>query len=125
MADLAAYVSSQTDSPVIDKTGLNELFQIKTGGWQEFTSEPSPAPGMPADQGRAASILTIFKEMGLKLEPQRALIENFTVESVRLYKRTAAIGCTQGSRRFSYGCWMESVMSQPLRLNSGSMRIMN
>ena len=82
IADLAKYVSSETDRPVIDKTDLSGLFQIKTGGWQDLTSEPSPAPGIPADQGRAASIFTIFKEMGLKLEPQRALIENFTVESI-------------------------------------------
>jgi uncharacterized protein (TIGR03435 family) len=83
IADLATFVSSssQTDRPVVDKTGLSQLFQVKTGGWQRLTSEASPAPAIP-DQGRAASIFTIFKEMGLKLEPQRAPIENFTVDSV-------------------------------------------
>lgn len=86
MADVALFVSNWTDRPVIDKTGLKALYQFDTRGWSDSRPGPVPAPGTLAEDGQEAgslpTIFTLFADMALKLEPQRAPIEMFTIESV-------------------------------------------
>ena len=86
MADLALFVSNWTDRPVIDKTGLKTLYQFDTRGWSDIRPGPAPAPGTLAEDGQEAgslpTIFTLFSDMGLKLDSQRAPVEMFTIESV-------------------------------------------
>jgi uncharacterized protein (TIGR03435 family) len=87
MRDLASFVSNWTDRPIVDKTGLTGLYQFDTRGWADLRPGPAPAPGALSEDGQEAgslpTVFTLFAEMGLKLEAQRAAVEMFTVESVQ------------------------------------------
>src|SRR5205814_8464350 len=41
MSDLALYVSNWTDLPVVDQTGLRELYTIQTEGWALLADDSS------------------------------------------------------------------------------------
>jgi len=86
MADLALYVSNWTERPVVDQTGIEGLFEIETKGWATLRPGPAPPPGAKAEDGSdlasLPSIFTVFADMGLKLEPQRAPVEMFVIEHV-------------------------------------------
>jgi len=88
MPDLASYASSWADRPVIDKTGLQGLFNIQTEGWIPMR----PRPARPAGQDPTAedlafadparpTLFQIFDRLGLKLESQKAPVEMFVIES--------------------------------------------
>jgi uncharacterized protein (TIGR03435 family) len=86
MSDLALFVSNWTDRPLVDKTGLAGMYQFETRGWANATPGPAPAPGAVAEDGQDAAslptVFTLFADMGLKLEPQRAPVEMFLIESI-------------------------------------------
>ncbi len=86
IADLALFVSNWTDRPLVDKTGLKGLFQFETRGWTNMAPGPTPAPGALAEDGQDAAsiptIFTVFADLGLKLDAQRAPVESFVIESV-------------------------------------------
>lgn len=86
IADLALFVSNWTDRPLVDKTGLTGLFQFDTRGWADMRPGPPPPPGTVAEDGQDAAslptVFSLFSEMGLKLEAQRAPLEMYTVENV-------------------------------------------
>jgi uncharacterized protein (TIGR03435 family) len=87
MPDLASYASSWADRPVIDKTGLQGLFNLQTEGWVPMRPRPRPAGQEPtaedlafADPARP-TLFQIFDRLGLKLESQKAPVETFVIES--------------------------------------------
>jgi len=88
ISDLASWVSNWTDQPVIDKTGLQGLYNIQTEGWVPMRPRPArPAGQEPtaedlafADPARP-TLFQIFDRLGLKLESQKAPIETFVIES--------------------------------------------
>jgi uncharacterized protein (TIGR03435 family) len=88
ISDLASFVSNFTDHPVVDKTGLQGLYNVQTGGWVPMRPRPPrPAGQEPtaedlafADPARP-TLFQIFDRLGLKLESQRAPVEMFTIES--------------------------------------------
>ena len=84
MADLALAVSNYTERPVVDRTGIQGLFEIETKGWAAIRPGPAPPEGAKAEDGSdlasLPSIFTVFAEMGLKLEAQRAPVEMFVIE---------------------------------------------
>lgn len=86
MEDLARFVSNWTDRPILDKTGLKGLYQFETRGWADITPGPAPAAGAVAEDGQEAAslptVFTLFSDMGLKLDSQRAPVETFTIEGV-------------------------------------------
>jgi uncharacterized protein (TIGR03435 family) len=86
ITDLALFVSNWTDRPLLDMTGLKGLYRFQTRGWANVTPGPSPAPGALTEDGQDAAALptvfTVFSELGLKLDAQRAPVEMFIIESV-------------------------------------------
>jgi uncharacterized protein (TIGR03435 family) len=86
ITDLALVVANFTDRPVVDKTGIRGLFQIETKPWLPMSPGPAPAQGARAEDGSEVAdlptIFTIFEQLGLKLEPQKALVETFAIEHV-------------------------------------------
>src|SRR5262249_35366914 len=86
MDDTATAGSNWTDRPLVDRTDLKGLYQFETRGWQNMTPGPAPAPGTVAEDGQDAgsipTVFTLFTEMGLKLDPQKAAVEMFTIDSV-------------------------------------------
>jgi len=88
IADIAKAVENWSDRPVVDKTGLDGLFEIDTDGWAPMRPrpvltgrDPTPEDIAMADPTRPTLSL-IFERMGLKLEPQKALVEIFVIEQV-------------------------------------------
>jgi uncharacterized protein (TIGR03435 family) len=86
ISDLGLFVSNWTDRPLVDKTGLTGLYQFETRGWANMSPGPAPAPGTLAEDGQDAAslptIFTIFTDLGLRLDAQRAPVEMFVIESV-------------------------------------------
>lgn len=86
MSDLALFVSNWTDRPVIDKTGIKGLFEIESQPWQPFIPGPAPDSGAKSEDGSELgglpTLFTVFDQLGLKLEPQRAPLETFVIEHV-------------------------------------------
>ena len=88
MPDLASYSSGWAERPVIDKTGLQGLFNIQTEGWVPMRPRPArPAGQDPTPEDLAftdparPTLFQIFDRLGLKLESQKAPIEMFVIES--------------------------------------------
>jgi len=87
-SDLASYASGWADRPVIDKSGLQGLFNIQTEGWVPMRPRPARPAGQDptpedlafADPARP-TLFQIFDRLGLKLESQKAPIETFVIES--------------------------------------------
>jgi uncharacterized protein (TIGR03435 family) len=64
------------DRPVIDQTGLRGFYDIKLEATPEFRINNNPQPG-------DISLFTAVQEtLGLKLEPQKAPVEVFVIDSI-------------------------------------------
>jgi uncharacterized protein (TIGR03435 family) len=76
MADLTKVLSAFVDRPVVDKTGLNGLFDLKLAAW-------TPAqPVVTNTESSANDRLTIFSvldELGLKLDAQKDSVDAFVI----------------------------------------------
>jgi uncharacterized protein (TIGR03435 family) len=94
MTDLALTLSSYSDRPVLDKTGIQGLFDIKLQ-WNPFAGRAqSPedvqrSPGAEAREGRNPdldSLPTLFtaleQQLGLKLESRKGPIEIYVIDHV-------------------------------------------
>jgi uncharacterized protein (TIGR03435 family) len=89
MEDLASNVEPYADRPVLDRTGIQGLFNIQTEGWVPLrarparTEEPTPEQAAEdlafADPGRP-TLFQIFDRLGLKLESTKAPVEVFIIE---------------------------------------------
>jgi len=76
-------LQGQSDRIVFDKTDLKELFDIDL----RFSNEGGPAlsPGAdapPPSDPSGPSLFTAIQELGLKLEPDKALLEVIVIDSV-------------------------------------------
>lgn len=83
MADLASFLegSTDTDRPVLDKTGIGGLFHIETQPWQR---QPRAGdPGAKADDGSALSELPtlsyVLGALGLKMEARTDKVDVYVV----------------------------------------------
>jgi uncharacterized protein (TIGR03435 family) len=88
IADIVLFVQNWTDRPMIDKTGLTDLYTINTEGWTPMRQAP-PRPDGPPQGGDAGlndpdrqTLPGIFKELGLRMESQRAAVDMFFVEHI-------------------------------------------
>ena len=94
MYDLALTLSSYSDRPVIDRTGIQGLFDIKMQ-WNPFVGRPPAAddtPRSPAAESREgprpdfASLPTLFdaleQQLGLKLESHKGPVEVYVIAHV-------------------------------------------
>ena len=88
IADVALFVQNWTDRPVVDKTGLTDLYTIRTEGWLPMRQRPPSPEGAP--KGREAelndpdrpTLAKVFEQLGLKMESQRAVVDMFVIEHV-------------------------------------------
>ena len=88
IADVALFVQNWTDRPVVDKTGLKDLYNIQTDGWMPMRQRPPGPDGAP--QGGDAglndpdrqTLADVFRQLGLRMESQRAVVDMFVVEHV-------------------------------------------
>jgi uncharacterized protein (TIGR03435 family) len=86
IADVALFVQNWTDRPVVDNTGLTDLYNIQTDGWTPMRQRPAGPEGTP--QGGDAGLYDpdrqtlqrVFEQLGLRMEPQRAVVDMFIVE---------------------------------------------
>jgi uncharacterized protein (TIGR03435 family) len=80
MAEFARRLIPQGDRPVLDRTGLAGTFD------GELTFAPEPPPGFPRLPGseNGVSVFTAIQEqLGLKLEPERGLVDILVIASAR------------------------------------------
>jgi uncharacterized protein (TIGR03435 family) len=92
IADAAQFVENWAGRPVVDKTGLTDLFNIQTTGWrpQDVVPIQQRPDGQPPSAEQQAfadpstpTLFDIFEQLGLKLEAQRAPVETLTLISVQ------------------------------------------
>ena len=88
MSDLASAsggLGDYTGRPVVDKTGLQGLYQLKTGPWQPVQLV-SPAPGAKDENGLyfadEDTIFEVFEKLGLKLEPQNGNVDVYVIDGI-------------------------------------------
>ena len=86
MSDLALYVENWAERPVIDRTGIQGLFHIETRPWTTLRPGPPPAAGAKGEDGSdladLPTLFTVFADLGLKLETQKAPVEIFEITRV-------------------------------------------
>jgi uncharacterized protein (TIGR03435 family) len=89
LSDVALFVANWTDRPVLDRTGIEGLFNIQTEGWTPLRPRQALAPGAePSKEDLALSdptrptLFMILQRLGLKLESQKAPVEMFVIEHV-------------------------------------------
>lgn len=75
MESLAAVISSMTDRPVKDKTGL-------TGRYDVRLTKSAPAPSGPDESADSPWVFTSVEELGLKLQPAKANVETLVIDHV-------------------------------------------
>ncbi len=92
MSFLANFLSQWLGRPVLDKTGLDGLFDFRLH-WTPLPFAGTP-PGLPGPDGRevspppvidpsGVSIFTAIQELGLKLEPAKEPLEVLVIDSVQ------------------------------------------
>jgi uncharacterized protein (TIGR03435 family) len=88
ISDIALKVANWADRPVLDRTGLKDLFRVDTEGWVPMRAPQIPPGVEPTAEQRAMAdpnrptLFTVFDRLGLKLEAQKAPIEMYTIEHV-------------------------------------------
>ncbi|SPF53064.1 exported hypothetical protein [Candidatus Sulfopaludibacter sp. SbA4] len=86
MSDLALYVENWAEHPVIDRTGIQGLFHIETRPWLPVRPGPLPPTGAKGEDGSniadLPTLFTVFTNLGLKLEAQKAPVEVFEITHV-------------------------------------------
>jgi uncharacterized protein (TIGR03435 family) len=82
MAGLADQLARELERPVVDKTGLTAVYDLKL----EWTPDDQPAvkgDGAPGEPAMGPSIITALQEqLGLKLQTQKASVETIVVDHV-------------------------------------------
>jgi uncharacterized protein (TIGR03435 family) len=88
MSDLVWLIGSLADRAVLDRTGLQGLYDIHTDGFQPLRQTPPRPPGTdkgadaaPSDPDRP-TLFMIFETLGLKLESSRATVDTFVIDHV-------------------------------------------
>jgi bla regulator protein BlaR1 len=83
IADVVLFVGNWTDRPIVDRTGLDALWEIDTDGWIPMRPRPQ---GGNEEEARAMNdptrptLYMIFERLGLKMESSKAPIEMYIVE---------------------------------------------
>ena len=75
MTDLAAFVESWTDRPLLDKTGIQGLYRFETKPWLAMDATPDPS-GPRAD---VQTVFQMFETLGLRIEPQKGVADLYVI----------------------------------------------
>ena len=76
MSDLAAFVESWTDRPLLDKTGIQGLYRFETTPWLPMDAMPDPS-GPQADM---QTVFQMFERLGLRMQAQKGVAEVYVIE---------------------------------------------
>jgi uncharacterized protein (TIGR03435 family) len=83
---LTSFISTWAGRPVLDKTGLTQLYDFKLHWTPPSVPAPGVAPGpeiTAASDPSSASIFTAIEELGLKLDAAKAPLEVLVIDSVQ------------------------------------------
>jgi uncharacterized protein (TIGR03435 family) len=89
ISDMARYAESWADRPLLDRTGLTQLYEVDTEGWVRTEVHP-PAPDGTVVSAEALAmadptrptLFVIMDRLGLKLEPARGPVDVYVIERV-------------------------------------------
>lgn len=83
LADVAQFVSTWTDRPVIDRTAIRGLYDVKTESFAPMRSVRPPVENnsSPPNPDRP-TVFQIFDRLGLKLESQTGPVDLFVIDHV-------------------------------------------
>jgi bla regulator protein blaR1 len=88
VADIVSFVENWSDRPMVDKTGLEGLFEVETDGWAPLRTRPVPPGSEPTAEDIAMAdptrptLFAIFERLGLKVELQRASVQTLVIDRV-------------------------------------------
>jgi len=88
VADMVAFAENWSDRPIVDKTGIEGLFEVDTEGWVPVRPRIVPPGREPTAEDIAAAdptrptLFMIFARLGLKMESQKALVETFVIDQI-------------------------------------------
>lgn len=86
ISDLAAYMESWTDRPLVDQTGIKGLYRIDTGPWLPMSiGLLAVQPGMKQDgveMSELPTIYTVFESLGLRMKPQKGNVDVYVIDHV-------------------------------------------
>ncbi len=74
MSDLASFVENWTDRPLLDKTGIQGLYRFETGPYLRMDAT--------ADVPDAPTVFEMFGQLGLRMEPQKGVVEVYVVDHI-------------------------------------------
>jgi bla regulator protein BlaR1 len=91
MADLAGMLTFVTDRPVVDRTGIKGLFDMKIGPWNPFVNGVPDGAGQgngdgggPIDFNTLPTIFTLLPDtFGLKLDATKAPLDMIVIDAAR------------------------------------------
>jgi len=92
LGDVASLLEISSDVPVVDATGIKDLFSVRMGPYSRVTPQEVPAEivNLPADRPRppAEPWPSVFKvleqDLGLRLVSGRAQVEMLRIESAQM-----------------------------------------
>ena len=85
---MVAFAENWSDRPIVDKTGIEGLFEVDTEGWVPVRPRIVPPGREPTAEDIAAAdptrptLFMIFARLGLKMESQKALVETFVIDQI-------------------------------------------
>jgi uncharacterized protein (TIGR03435 family) len=88
VSDIVLFVENWSDRPMLDKTGIQGLFEVESDGWAPLRPRPLAPGAEPTTEDIAMAdptrptIFLIFERLGLKMEAQKVPVETFVIDSV-------------------------------------------
>ena len=79
MPDFATFLQGQVDRPVVDRTGVEGLFDVE---YTFAAQPPSPSTELAAGANVPPILVALEEQLGLKLESERTQVAVLIVESV-------------------------------------------
>ncbi|HKV98881.1 MAG TPA: M56 family metallopeptidase [Vicinamibacterales bacterium] len=95
LSDLAAFVESWTDRPILDKTGIQGLYRFETKPWLPMDAMSDPS-GPQADK---QTVFQMFETLGLRLEGQKGVADVYLVQHLEKPSPDGPVSEAMNARR--------------------------
>jgi uncharacterized protein (TIGR03435 family) len=82
MPEFIRILSMALGSPVVDKTGFTELFDVRLDFLPDETTAALPAPPSPPDNPSPSILAALQEQLGLKLESTKGPVEVLVIDRV-------------------------------------------